>query len=515
MLKDRWKKGLNISWRGSSRPALRGLRTKFVLGYTLVALFAITAIFLAAIITVVINFGRFQHTQLSITADQTAIQIGQQYAKNGSDLRQAVFTALPFEKNRRSGTLWLLDSNHQVILHPAEEGPDYTRQDAAEIQGAMIQALKGQEVQGALPGQERFLGFDISDRSFVAAPIRTGGQPSGQVIGSLALAELKLTPGTPPYTSDVLRVLLFTVLGTAIVVALLGLLLSRSITRPLQRLTQAATQMADGEYRQRVSVRTKDEVGQLATAFNEMAAALERDVGELRRQEALRRELAANVSHDLATPLTAIQGFTEALLDGVIQDERQREETLRLIDKEVMRLRRLVGDLSHLSRMESPALRLDLAPVQLATLVDETLAVLQPEFEAKGVCARNLLTPATPLVLADSDKLTQVLLNLLDNALRYTLSGGMIRISAEAEGRRARVFVSDTGSGIQPAHLKRIFDRFYRADASRTIATGGSGLGLAIVKAIIDSHGGTVGAESTPGKGTTIWFTLARAEAGG
>jgi signal transduction histidine kinase len=270
--------------------------------------------------------------------------------------------------------------------------------------------------------------------------------------------------------------------------------------------------MATGEYSHRVRVRTKDEVGRLATAFNEMAAALEQDVGELRRQEALRRELAANVSHDLATPLTAIQGFTEALLDGVIEDERQREETLRVIAKEVVRLRRLVDDLGHLSRVESPSLLLELAPLNLATLVDETLAVLQPELEAKSVRAQNLIDAETPLALADTDKLTQVLLNLLDNALRYTPSGREITISAAVETGRVRVVVQDTGAGIATEHIKRIFDRFYRADVSRNVATGGSGLGLAIVKAIIEAHGGSVGIDSAPGKGTSVWFTLAQVQ---
>ncbi len=493
------------------RPHLRSLRTKFALGYTLVALFAITAIFLAAIITVVINFSRFQHNQLSENASELAGQLGQQYILNGGDLKQAIFDALPLERSRRSSTFWLMDAHHEIILRPSDADAGFSGPDADEIKAALIQALKGQEVQGALPGRETFLGFDFSDRSYVATPIYAGGRPSGQVIGSLALTELRLKPGTPPYTRTVLQVLLLTVLGTAIIVALLGMLLSRGVTHPLEQLTQAAAQMAGGDYGQRVHVRTKDEVGRLATAFNEMAAALERDVGELRRQEALRRELAANISHDLATPLTAIQGFTEALLDGVIVDERQREETLRLIDKEVMRLRRLVGDLSHLSYMESPVLRLDLAPVQLASLVAETLAVLQPELEARGVVARNLLTPETPLVLADSDKLTQVLLNLLDNALRYTPEGGIITISAQPEAGHVCVRVQDTGMGIEPTHLKRIFDRFYRADASRNAATGGSGLGLAIVKAIIEAQGGTVGAASTPGHGTCVWFTLARA----
>jgi two-component system sensor histidine kinase BaeS len=524
--------GMQAGWRGAfkhlftrtisgtPRPlwhwplrSLRSLRTKFVLGYTLVALFAIAAISLAALITVIISFGRFQNDQLSVQASDLASQLGRAYSASGDDLNQAASNEVPTSRDRPPSTLWVMDSQQHIILHPPQfTDPNQSTQVDSIVRSAMTRALQGQEVQGTLPStRTSYLGFDLEARPFVAEPIHADGKVTGAIVGALALQSTILRPGTPVFTDTVVRVLLLTVLGTAVVVALLGMLISRGVTNPLAQLTQAASLMAAGEYSQRVQVRTKDEVGKLATAFNEMAAALEQDVGELRRQEALRRELAANVSHDLATPLTAIQGFTEALLDGVIEDDRQREETLRVIAKEVVRLRRLVDDLGHLSRVESPRLRLDLASLNLATLVDETLAVLQPELEAKGVQARNLIEPETPLALADTDKLTQVLLNLLDNALRYTPSGGEITISTTTEPGRVVVLVQDTGAGIALEHLNRIFDRFYRADASRNAATGGSGLGLAIVKAIIEAHGGEVGIESAPGRGTSIWFTLAQA----
>ncbi len=501
------------AWRSRLRIklALRSLRAKFVLAYTLVALFAIAAISLAAFLGVVVNFGRFQSEQLNPQASDLAMQVGKAYTTNGDDLRKAAYSMFLPSRDRSVGTLWLIDAQKHVIINPPFTNSNQTNTSA--VQAALTEALKGQEVTGTLPGApSTYLGVDLERRPFVAEPIRANGETNGAIVGALALLSVSPRPGVPLFTDTVVRVLLVTVLVTALIVALMGLLLSRSVTRPLALLTAAASNMADGDYSHRVPVRTKDEVGQLAMAFNEMAAALEQDIGELRRQEALRRELAANVSHDLATPLTAIQGFTEALLDGVIEDERQREETLRVIAKEVVRLRRLVDDLGHLSRVESPSLSLELSPLNLATLVDETLAVLQPELEAKGVQARNLLGPETPLALADTDKLTQVLLNLLDNALRYTPRGGEITISATVETGRVRVVVQDTGAGIAPEHIKRIFDRFYRADASRNGATGGSGLGLAIVKAIIEAHGGQVGIDSTPGKGTSVWFTLAQAE---
>jgi two-component system, OmpR family, sensor histidine kinase BaeS len=252
--------------------------------------------------------------------------------------------------------------------------------------------------------------------------------------------------------------------------------------------------------------KTHDELELLAQTFNEMADTIEADMGELRRQEQARRELLANIAHDLATPLTAIQGFSEALADDMIPDAAARQETAQRIGREVLRLRRMVADLRQVSSLEARQVQLDLAPLNIHSLVDETLAVIEPECEQMGISVHNEISPWTPLVRADSDRITQVLLNLLDNARRHTPEGGRISIGAAPKGKNLHVWVSDTGSGIDPDDLPRIFERFYRADRART--GGGSGLGLAIVKAIITAHGGAINAESELNKGTRITFTL-------
>ncbi len=493
-------------------PHLRSLRAKFALGYALVAVLAIAAISLAAVLAVIINFSHFQGDQLNAQAQALATQIGQRTGASNLSIRDVAFSFLLPGRDRQRSRLWLMDASGHILINQVSDDDDAASTEATTIQSALTNALAGHQVSGTLPGGKHLLWFDLSSRPYVAVPIRAGGQPSGQILGALALVIPASPPGTPiPFIDEVLQVLLLTTLGTALAVGVLGALIARSITRPVEQLTLAAAGMAAGNYSQRVTVGTRDELGDLAHTFNEMAAALERDVGELRRQEALRRELVANVSHDLATPLTAIQGFSEALTDGVIQDEQQREETLRVIAKEVFRLRRLVDSLNHLTSIESPQRHLALTPLQLSALVDETLTVLQPEFEEKGIQAQNHLSEQAPLVLADSDKMAQVFLNLLDNALRYTPKGGSITISAAPEGERLRVTVRDTGAGIAAEDAQRIFDRFYRADASRNTATGNSGLGLSIVKAIVEAHGGSVGVESAPGQGTAIWFTLAQA----
>ena len=295
----------------------------------------------------------------------------------------------------------------------------------------------------------------------------------------------------------------------------LAILFSRTITRPLARLTLASARMAEGDYTARApmdSLRSPDEVRRLAITFNEMAAALERDVSELQRQEELRRELIANVSHELATPLTSIQGFTEALRDGVVHDAVGRDELLDMIARQAARLRRLVDQLRQVARfeagLEDGAGDLHIAPLALPTLIAEALAALAPELDRKRVAVVNTVSADLPDVAADGDRVTEILLNLLDNALRHTPDAGRIEVSATVDGAFVRVQIADSGPGIPEAEREHIFDRFYRMDSARASATGGSGLGLAIVRALVEAHGGAIIVDERPGGGARFSFTL-------
>jgi signal transduction histidine kinase len=268
--------------------------------------------------------------------------------------------------------------------------------------------------------------------------------------------------------------------------------------------------MAAGDYGARVAVGSPQELHQLAESFNSMAGALEADVAQLRRQEQLRRELVANVSHELATPLTAIQGFTEALLDGVVSAPEERIETTRLIAREAARLERLVGQLRQVALYEAGAAVLHRAPVVLPALVEETLAVLAPELERKGITVATDLPASLPPVHADADRLTEILLNLLDNAIRHTPDDGGIHIAARADAGDdvMRVSIADSGPGVAGPERERVFERFYRLDTSRSAATGGSGLGLAIVRALVEAHAGTITLDEAPDGGARFTFTL-------
>lgn len=294
------------------------------------------------------------------------------------------------------------------------------------------------------------------------------------------------------------RALLGAGLAAFAVAVLLGLLLSGLISAPLRQMTVAARRLAAGDYEQRVTVRSDDEVGELAAAFNEMAAGLA-------RVEQMRRELVANVAHELRTPLTSIEGYMEALLDGVFPAD---EATFRRVQREAARLRRLVEDLTELARVESPEFRLERRPVLLDQVVREAVAQFQPRFAEKTVALQAHLPPEPVTVLGDADRLNQVLVNLLANALQFTPEGGQVEVVLQEEDRVARLAVRDTGCGIAPEDLPHIFERFYRGDRSRARTTGGAGIGLTIVKHIVERHGGTISVESQVGEGSTFQVVL-------
>jgi signal transduction histidine kinase len=344
---------------------------------------------------------------------------------------------------------------------------------------------------------------------YVSMPLKAGDQ----TIGALLITQ-PLLPLGGDLLAQINQSILLAGLIVVVIAALCSYLFVRRFTRPVESLTVAAERMKSGNYTQRVVIpNSRDELGLLAQTFNEMASTIEADVNELHRQDEVRRDLIANIAHDLATPLTAIQGLSEALADDVISDPAARQETALRIGREVQRLRRMVADVRQMTSLEAGQTPLDLAPLDLQSLVDETLFVLKPECEQMGISLYNDVNANLPLVFADSDRIIQVLLNLLDNARRHTPEGGNIHVGARIQDRHVAIWVCDTGTGIDPVDLPHIFERFYRADRSRTAATGGSGLGLSIVKAIVVAHGGAIQAESTPGHGTRITFTLPIAHA--
>lgn len=294
--------------------------------------------------------------------------------------------------------------------------------------------------------------------------------------------------------------LLYATLAAMLVAVVLSVYLSRSIIAPVRAMSLATQRIADGRYDERVEVGGEDELAQLAARFNQMAE-------KLNHVEAMRRRLIGDVSHELRTPLTTIKGSMEGLIDGILP---ATEETYQQIHAEADRLNRLVDDLQELSRVEAHAYQLDLRPLDVAALVQTVLKRLAPQFDIKRISLTIELDPDLPRVLADEDRTVQVLTNLVGNALQYTPERGTVTLSAQRLDHEVKITVRDNGIGISPEHLPHIFDRFYRADKSRSRrAGGGSGIGLTIARALVEAQRGYMTAESAgEGEGSTFTFTI-------
>ncbi len=287
--------------------------------------------------------------------------------------------------------------------------------------------------------------------------------------------------------------------AAAVAAVALSFFISRRITRPVHEMAAITEKIAEGDFSRRVEEGSGDELDGLARSLNRMA-------GSLEQSEQKRRELMADIAHELRTPLSSISGYMEGLADGVIPAET---ETFDLVRQEAGRLNRLVDDLQELSRAESGEERLRPAAIPLAGFLERVRRKMEPGFAAKGVVLAVTSGESAVTAMADEDKLDQVLINLLGNALRHTESGGRVTISATGGGGgRVCLEVTDTGSGIPAADLPHIFDRFYRADKSRSRDSGGSGIGLTIARSYVEAMGGRIKAASVPGEGTTFTITL-------
>ena len=276
----------------------------------------------------------------------------------------------------------------------------------------------------------------------------------------------------------------------------LGFWLIKMILRPLYQMITITRKIAEGDYTAKVQVPSGDEVGELGKAFNAMT-------DSLRRIELLRKNMVVDIAHELRAPLTNIRGYLEALSDGVIDPSNK---VVELLQEETLRLGNLSEDLLRLSVADAARLTLQRTPVDLRELLTHALTLFGRQFADKDITVETQFSGEQE-IMADPEKLAQVIQNLLDNAWQYTPHGGRVRIIVERLARSVKVIFANTGDPISERDLPSIFERFYRADKSRSRDRGGAGIGLAIVKELIEAHDGRVGAESSASE-TCIWFTL-------
>ncbi len=332
-------------------------------------------------------------------------------------------------------------------------------------------------------------------------PIEVDGQVVGTVLATGKLPELD--PREKAYLDRTNQASLYAALGAAAVALVLGVLLARALARPLRELTAAIRSMAQGELEQRVPVRSQDELGQLAAAFNQMSA-------DLARSNALRRQMTADIAHDLRTPLTVIAGYLESLRDGVLKPSPARFEAMH---DEAQHLQRLVEDLRTLSLADAGELSLNRQAVPPRELLERVQVAYGHRAEQSGVSLEWEVEAGLPTLEVDPDRMLQVLGNLVSNALRHTPQGGQITLQVERQAQGVLLSVRDTGEGIPPDALPHVFERFYRGAPSRQGQKGKSGLGLAIAQSIVEAHGGTIWVESILGEGTTFKIELPAREA--
>lgn len=395
--------------------------------------------------------------------------------------------------NMAGGTIWLMDKNGQVLAGQAPQG----------WRGKRIGNLS------ELWDKADWLDLGNSGSQKILKPWRNG-DPA--IVAALPLPSSASGPPTALFLYSPLKgvtrttqalgiLLLYSLAASALVAMIVGFLTARGVTRPLRNISQAAAAFAAGNYASRTTATQSDEIGELGRTFNVMAS-------ELAQLEQKRREFLSDVSHEIKTPVASIQALAEAMLDGLVTTDNQRTRYLTGIVEESNRINRLIGDLLDLSQLEAGELRLDVQPIQLAPFIANHTATLTPFLDSNELTI-DINIPATlPPVMADPDRLAQILTNLLTNAIRHAVPGSVISLSARPLQQQAAIDITNIGQGISPEHLPYIWQRFYRVDKSRSRGDGGTGLGLAITQKLVMAMGGTVSATSTPGETTTFTFTL-------
>jgi len=374
--------------------------------------------------------------------------------------------------------------------------------DEAAVARLESHANRPEVIEALARGRGSATRFSTTERlrmMYVAMPFRKDGRVAGVVRLAVPLTEVDEA------VARLRRLVSIAALVALAAAVLLSTLAASRLTRAVRLVTDAARRMASGDLATRTRAAGSDEVAELGRALDRLAE-------ELSRLESIRRDFVANASHELRTPVSSVRSAAETLRAGALRDPEAAGRFLEIVERNAERLDRLIADLLDLSRIESRESKLDLEPVEVASVAAHVLGHFRERVERKRI--RLEWVPPSgelPRVRADRRALEQVLTNLVDNAVKYCPEAAEIRVRAASDGDRVRVSVEDNGPGIEAKHLPRLFERFYRVDAGRSRELGGTGLGLSIVKHLVEAMGGAVGVESAPGKGSTFSFTLPRA----
>jgi two-component system sensor histidine kinase BaeS len=444
---------------------LRSLLLKLVLAFLFVSL---TGVWLVAFFVGQRTQTEFERFVVDRDQDAFVVALTQHYQARGNwDAVETVVREY-YPERQRPGmppvSMVLVDAHGQVVFGRGA-GTGGGRVAQSEIERGLPLKVDGQVVGWLLPGPR--------------VPREWGGWEQ-------------------LFLERVNQAILLSALGATAVALVLGVLLARTLAHPIRELTAATQAVAKGELGRQVTVRSSDELGELAASFNQMSS-------DLAQASAMRRQMTADIAHELRTPLSLILGYTEALSDGKLQG---KPETFDMMYDEAKRLKRLVDDLRTLSLADAGELPLICRLVTPRELLEHVALAYMAQAMEQKISLQVQAAPDLPAINVDRDRMTQVLGNLVGNALRYTPKEGHITLSAGQNGSQVWLKVQDSGAGIAPQDLPHVFGRFYRGDPSRSRQEEESGLGLAIAKSIVEMHGGEITAESTPGKGTSLTVTL-------
>ena len=441
---------------------MRSLTLKLVLAFTLVSL---VGILLVAAMAARFSGNQFREVFEGQNRQALITDLGNYYRQNGRWRGIERLANNPGFSQRYAWGFVVVDPQGMVVLrHPS--GPQFSRLFSQDVQvGEGVPII----VDDNQVGTYHYLGLRFDPRLPLTAQIT-------RLYRSLILASL----------------------GAVLASVILGVFIARSLTRPIKEITAATKKVAKGELEQHVPIRSNDELGELVASFNQMSA-------DLTQSRDLRRQMTADIAHELRTPLTVVLGHTEALSEGELPPDA---ETFEIIYDETKRLNRLVEDLRTLSLSDAGELHLNRSNIFPGNLLERAAAARRPEAMTKEIDLVIESTEGLPAVEVDADRMTQVLVNLLDNALRYTPAGGKIILSAGRIPLGVAISVQDTGPGIPPEDLDHLFERFYRGDKSRQRGEGGSGLGLAIAKSLVESQEGQIRVESQLGEGARFIIEL-------
>jgi two-component system sensor histidine kinase BaeS len=473
------------------------LRTRLIMGFVIITVLTMGAFALVARISITQRFNNMVHQAGQEYAQRMSVFFGLYYASNGSwDGVQDLFI------NYRSPVSISISNNPPQI-------PPYLNTDPG---GIVVGRFPNRGIID--PRDERLLLLDANGALIFDSNPDAGSPDSllarrdegvnividNQTVGTVVAASGIgiLNSVQESYINDVNQYTLIGGLAAILIAVVLGAYQAFKIIKPVKALSQASHKLASGDYSQRIPSTSDDELGEMSNAFNQMAE-------ELERQETLRQRALADVAHELRTPLSVLQIDLESIEDGILEPSK---ETIHQLQLEVSTLNKLVDDLRTLSLADAGELVMDFQQLEINSLIRVNVKRIANSAKEKGIQVSVDLEEDELFVMGDEQRLSQVLLNLLTNAIHFTPQNGSIHVSSKREGNAIRVLIHDTGEGISAQDLPLIFERLYRSDHARTRESGGSGLGLSIARSLVEAHHGKIWADSEPGKGSTFIFEL-------